>query len=283
MEKISAGEKFRQALADTNPLQIVGVINAYVALMAKKVGFKAIYLSGAGVANSSYGLPDIGLTTLDNVLEDVCRITEAVDLPLIVDIDTGWGGQEMIERSIQLMIRAGAAGVHIEDQIFQKRCGHLSGKILVSKEEMCDRIQAAHRSRNKTDTNFYLIARTDALADEGLDGVIERGKAYRQAGADALFAEAFTSLTDYKVVKEAVELPLLANMTEFGQTPLSTLDELKDVHVDMILYPLSVNRAMNHAAFKILEEIHTKGTQKEKLALMQTRQELYMFLNYLEK
>lgn len=282
MKKDSAGAKFRKALKHHKPLQIVGTINAYVAIMAQKTGYHALYLSGAGVANSSYGLPDLGVTTLDNALEDVRRITAATDLPLIVDIDTGWGSAMMVEKSIKSMVLAGAAGVHIEDQVFQKRCGHRDHKSLVSTEEMCARLQVANETRKQWDPGFYLIARTDALANEGLKSVIQRGQAYRQAGADALFAEAFTSLEDYAVVKKAVELPLLANMTEFGKTPLYSRVELEKAGVDMILYPLSVNRAMNAAALKVLQEIYNKGSQKRVLDVMQTRQELYEFLNYEE-
>ena len=282
MENVTPGKRFRQTLLSHKPLQVVGTINAYVAMMAQKVGFTAIYLSGAGVANSSYGLPDLGITTLDNVLEDVRRITAAVSLPLLVDIDTGWGSAFMIERTIKSIICAGAAGVHIEDQIFNKRCGHRLGKSLVSIEEMSERIRTANSSRNVMDPDFYLIARTDALASEGLEGVIERGLAYRAAGADALFAEAFEKLGDYNAVKKAVGLPLLANITEFGKTPLYTIKELESADVDMILYPLSANRAMNRAALKVLEEIYEKGSQKGVLDLMQTRDELYNFLNYEE-
>lgn len=282
MENLSPGKRFRQALANNKPLQVVGAINAYVAMMAQKVGFQAIYLSGAGVANSSYGLPDLGVTTLDNVLEDVRRITYATTLPLLVDVDTGWGSNLMIERTIKSMIRAGAAGVHIEDQILQKRCGHRPDTTLVSIQEMCERLQSAHQSRNELNRDFYLIARTDAFAQEGLEGVIKRGIAYREVGADALFAEAFIKLEDYQTVKKAVGLPLLANMTEFGKTPLFTVAQFKDVGVDIILYPLSVNRAMNHAALMVLEEIYQKGTQKGVIKKMQTREELYNFLNYEE-
>lgn len=276
----SPGELFRKALKQHFPLQIVGVINPYAALMAQDVGFKALYLSGAGVANSSYGLPDIGLTTLDDVLEDASRITQSVKLPLLVDIDTGWGNALMVERTIKAFMRAKVAAVHIEDQISNKRCGHLDNKQLISKEEMTEKIQAAHQVRLQEDPSFYLIARTDALAIEGLEGVIERGLQYKKAGADALFAEAFKNLNDYQTVKKAVGLPLLANMTEFGKTPLFTLDEFKDVGVDMILYPLSANRAMNKAALDVFKEIYTKGTQKKLIDRMQTRDELYQFLNY---
>lgn len=282
MEKISRGKNFRQMLREHQPLQIIGTINAYIAIMAEQVGFKAIYLSGAGVANSSYGLPDLGLTTLDNVLEDVRRISGAVNLPLIVDIDTGWGSALMIERSIKSMIRAGAAGVHIEDQVFHKRCGHRPDKSLISREEMCERVHAADNSRRQIDPDFYLIARTDAYANEGLEGVIERGLAYKEAGADALFPEALTRLEDYLTLKNEIALPILANLTEFGKTPLYTLDELKSVQVEMVLYPLSANRAMNQAALLVLEEIYKNGSQRGMLEKMQTREQLYHFLKYEE-
>lgn len=282
MEKISPGKNFRQILSEHQPLQIVGTINAYIAIMAEQIGFKAIYLSGAGVANSSYGLPDLGLTTLDNVLEDVRRISGAVNLPLIVDIDTEWGSAWMIERSIKSMIKAGAAGVHIEDQVFHKRCGHRPDKSLISMEEMCERVHAADNSRRQIDPDFYLIARTDAYANEGLEGVIERGLAYKEAGADALFPEALTQLEDYLTLKKEVAFPILANLTEFGKTPLYSLDELKSVQVEMVLYPLSANRAMNQAAWMVLEEIHKNGTQRGMLEKMQTREQLYHFLKYEE-
>lgn len=282
MEKISPGKKFRQTLNAHQPLQVLGTINAYIAIMAEQIGFKALYLSGAGVANSSYGLPDLGLTTLDNVLEDVRRITGAVGLPLIVDIDTGWGSALMIERSIKSMIRAGAAGVHIEDQVFHKRCGHRPDKSLISREEMCERVHAADNSRRQIDPDFYLIARTDAYANEGLEGVIERGLAYKEAGADALFPEALTTLEDYSTLKKEIGLPILANLTEFGKTPLYSLDELKSVQVEMVLYPLSANRAMNQAAWMVLEEIYKNGTQRGMLEKMQTREQLYHFLKYEE-
>lgn len=283
MKNPSPGQRFCQALASYQPLQVVGVINAYVALMAQTLGYKAIYLSGAGVANSSYGLPDLGITTLDNVLEDVRRITAAVSIPLIVDIDTGWGSPLMIDRTIKSMIRAGAAGVHIEDQIFHKRCGHRADKSVVSSEEMCERIHTANNSRNELDPNFYLIARTDALANEGLENTIKRALAYRAAGADAIFAEAFIKLEEYKALKKAIGLPILANITEFGKTPLYTIEELTNAQVDIILYPLSANRAMNRAALQVLQEIKEKGTQKGMIDKMQTRDELYDFLNYEEQ
>lgn len=260
------------------PLQVVGTINAYVALMAKQMGFKAIYLSGAGVANSSYGLPDLGMTTLDNVLEDANRITSAVDVPLIVDIDTGWGSSLMIARTIQLMIKAGVAGVHIEDQQFVKRCGHLEGKTIVSQEEMVGRIKAAVDARS--DPHFFIIARTDAYSSEGMEKAIDRARAYLEAGADAIFPEALPSLDHFKQFKEAVQSPLLANITEFGKTPLLTKKELAAVPVDLALYPLSAFRAMNLAALKILTAIKDQGTQLSELSNMQTREELYHYLDY---
>lgn len=274
----SPGKRFRAALVQEKPLQIVGTINAYIALMAQHVGYRALYLSGAGVANSSYGMPDVGLTTLDNVLEDVRRITAAVDLPLLVDIDTGWGNRLMIQRTIRLMIRAGAAAVHMEDQAVNKRCGHLPNKQLVSKKEMVDRIKAAVDAR--TDPHFVIMARTDALAVEGLPAAIERAVAYAEAGADMLFPEAMQELSHYQAFREATYLPVLANLTEFGKTPLFSLEELAEANVDMALYPLSANRAMNLAALKILQGIRTKGTQLSLLEEMQTREELYGFLKY---
>ncbi|MBB65648.1 MAG: methylisocitrate lyase [Waddliaceae bacterium] len=267
-----------QELHKESPLQIVGCINAYVALMAKASGFRAIYLSGAGVANSSYGLPDLGLTTLDNVLEDCRRITSTVDLPLLVDIDTGWGNALMIARTIKEMIRSGVAAVHMEDQVAEKRCGHRPGKALCSKEEMCDRIKAAVDA--KTDSNFVLMARTDALASEGLEASLERARAYKEAGADMLFAEAVVNLEQYTAFKEVTEIPVLANITEFGQTPIWSKEELKSAGVDMILYPLSANRAMNQAAFNVFQDIRVNGQQSASLSQMQTRDQLYEFLNY---
>jgi methylisocitrate lyase len=229
-------------------------------MMASHSEYKAIYLSGAGVANSSYGLPDLGMTTLDNVLEDVRRITSAVDIPLLVDIDTGWGNHLMIERSIKSMIQAGAAAVHIEDQPFAKRCGHRKGKSVVSKEEMVERLHAAVEARG-CGSKLVIMARTDAFAIEGMKGTIERALAYVDAGADMIFAEAFTSLAEYAELKQAIKVPILANITEFGQTPLFTLQELSSVGVDMALYPLSANRAMNLAALHSLQEIRHQGTQ----------------------
>lgn len=272
------GQLFRQAVEFEQPLQIVGTINAYVALMAKCSGYKAIYLSGAGVANSSYGLPDLGLTTLDNVLEDVRRITSAVDLPLLVDIDTGWGDAMMVERTVKSMHRAGAAAVHIEDQNMAKRCGHRPGKQLTSVGAMSDKIRAACQAR--TDPSFVIMARTDALAVEGWDSMLERAVAYVEAGADMIFAEAFLELDQYTKIRSAIDVPVLANITEFGQTPLFTATELALAGVDMVLYPLSLNRAMNLAALRVLEAIKRTGSQKSVIEQMQTREELYGFLDY---
>jgi methylisocitrate lyase len=274
----SSGQKFHQALTTEKPLQIIGTINAYCAIMAQKIGFRALYLSGAGVSNASYGLPDLGLTTLDNVLEDARRIIAAVDLPLLVDIDTGWGNALMINRTIKSMISAGVAAVHIEDQVFEKRCGQLSGKTLVSTDEMVDRIKAAVDA--KTDPHFFIMARLDGFTVEGLEKTIERALAYYAAGVDGLFAEAFATLTDYQALKNTVPAPILANLTEFGVTPLFNTQELAQAGVDMALYPLSASRAMNSTALSVFKTIREKGTQQDVLELMQTRQELYKFLNY---
>ncbi|NGX42131.1 MAG: 2-methylisocitrate lyase [Chlamydiae bacterium] len=274
----SAGKRFFEALNLEKPLQMVGTINAYTAIMAQRVGFHAIYLSGAGVANSSYGLPDLGLTTLENVLEDASRITSAVNLPLLVDIDTGWDSSLMIERAIKELLHVGVAGVHIEDQVSTKKCGHLADKEIVPKEEMVDRISAAVEA--KGDNSFVIMARTDAFAAEGLDGAIERALAYKDAGADMLFPEAMAELEHYRTIRNAVGIPILANLTEFGKTPLFTLNELKDAEVDIALYPLSANRAMNKAALDVFKEIRQHETQKGCLDQMQTREELYDFLKY---
>ena len=275
---MTPGKRFREALKQAKPLQVVGTINAYAAILARDSGFKAIYLSGAGVANSSYGIPDLGLTTLDNVIEDAGRITAAVDLPLLVDIDTGWGGALMIARTIKAMMRVGVAAVHIEDQVFNKRCGHRPGKAIVSQEEMCDRIKAAVDSRTSED--FVVMARTDALASEGLEAAIERSLAYKEAGADMLFPEACTELEHYQAFHKAVGIPILANITEFGKTPLFTTDQLAEVGVDIALYPLSANRAMSKAAMKVYQDIRENGTQKNSIENMQTREELYSCLDY---
>lgn len=276
--RYSQGKKLREALMKEKPLQVVGTINAYTALQAKRAGFHAIYLSGAGVANASYGLPDLGITTLNDVLEDVRRIMSAVDLPLLVDIDTGWGGAFSIARTIKEMIKAGAAAVHIEDQVQAKRCGHRPGKALVEKEEMIDRIKAAVDA--KTDPDFVIMARTDALANEGLNKALERISAYIEAGADMIFFEGVRKLEEYQALTEQCNVPVLANITEFGVTPLFTLEELKEVGVSLALYPLSAFRAMSAAAEKIYDTIRKNGSQKDILAEMQTREELYQVLNY---
>ena len=276
----SAGRRFRDALAIENPLQVVGTINAYSALMAERVGFRSIYLSGGGVANASYGLPDIGMTTLNDVLEDVRRITSRTELPLLVDADTGWGNAFMIAKTIRQMIRAGAAGVHIEDQVQAKRCGHRPNKEIVSAAEMVDRMKAAADA--KTDLDFVLMARTDAVAVEGLDAAIERSCRYVEAGADIIFAEALTELNQYRKFVEAVNAPILANITEFGKTPLYTIAELRDAGVSLVLYPLSAFRAMSAAALNIYQTLRREGTQKDVVHTMQTRAELYELLNYHE-
>ena len=274
----SAGQRFRDAIAAERPLQVVGAINAYSAMLAERVGYQAIYLSGAGVANASFGLPDLGMTSLDDVLEDVRRITGASSLPLLVDIDTGWGGAFNIARTIKGMIRAGAAAVHIEDQVAQKRCGHRPNKAIVSTGEMVDRIKAAVDA--KTDADFIVMARTDALAVEGFDAVLERVTAFVDAGADAIFAEAMTDLDMYKKVVHAVDVPVLANITEFGETPLFTTQQLGSVGIAMALYPLSAFRAMSLAALNVYRAIRTDGTQLNVVATMQTRMDLYNFLGY---
>ncbi|HAU1184148.1 TPA: methylisocitrate lyase [Legionella pneumophila] len=276
--RYSQGKKLREALMKEKPLQVVGTINAYAALQAKRAGFHAIYLSGAGVANASYGLPDLGITTLNDVLEDVRRIMSAVDLPLLVDIDTGWGGAFSIARTIKEMIKAGAAAVHIEDQVQAKRCGHRPGKALVEKEEMIDRIKAAVDA--KTDPDFVIMARTDALANEGLNKALERISAYIEAGADMIFFEGVRKLEEYQALTEQCNVPVLANITEFGVTPLFTLEELKGVGVSLALYPLSAFRAMSAAAEKVYDTIRKNGSQNDILAEMQTREELYQVLNY---
>ncbi|HAT8859152.1 TPA: methylisocitrate lyase [Legionella pneumophila subsp. pneumophila] len=276
--RYSQGKKLQEALMKEKPLQVVGTINAYTALQAKRAGFHAIYLSGAGVANASYGLPDLGITTLNDVLEDVRRIMSAVDLPLLVDIDTGWGGAFSIARTIKEMIKAGAAAVHIEDQVQAKRCGHRPGKALVEKEEMIDRIKAAVDA--KTDPDFVIMARTDALANEGLNKALERISAYIEAGADMIFFEGVRKLEEYQALTEQSNVPVLANITEFGVTPLFTLEELKEAGVSLALYPLSAFRAMSAAAEKVYDTIRKNGSQKDILAEMQTREELYQVLNY---
>ncbi len=272
------GTVFRSALQAESPLQLVGTTNPYHAVMARSVGFRALYLSGSGVATASYGLPDLGITTLDNVLEDVRRITSAVDLPLIADIDTGWGGAFMIARTITEMARAGAAGVHIEDQVQAKRCGHRPGKQVVSPAEMCDRLKAAADAKQYDD--FVLMARTDAIAVEGVDAAIERSVAYVGAGADMIFAEAVTDLNDYKRFGDATGVPVLANLTEFGQTPAFTVDELRTAGAAIALYPLTAFRAANRAAENVFKTLRAEGTQKAIIDDLQTRDELYEYLDY---
>jgi methylisocitrate lyase len=276
---VSAGAKFRQALGEERPLQVIGAICAYHALLAKRSGFRAIYLSGGGVAAGSLGLPDLGISNLDDVLTDVRRITDVCDLPLLVDVDTGFGASAFnVARTTRSLVKSGAAAMHIEDQVGAKRCGHRPGKEIVPQAEMCDRIKAAVDARS--DPAFGIMARTDALASEGLERAIERARAYAQAGADMIFPEAMTELAMYRRFAEAVKVPVLANITEFGQTPLFTVEELRSAGVAMVLYPLSAFRAMNKAALAVYQAVRRDGTQKNALAGMQTREELYDFLNY---
>ena len=275
---MTPGEKFRLALSENKPLQVVGTINAYCAMLAETAGHRAIYLSGGGVANASFGLPDLGITTLADVTEDVQRICNATDLPLLVDIDTGWGGAFNISRTIKNIEKAGAAGVHIEDQVSQKRCGHRPNKSIVSKSEMIDRIKAA--VDGKKDSKFMVMARTDALAVEGIDAALDRALGCVEAGADAIFPEAILDLEQYKLFTEAIDVPVLANITEFGKTPLYTRDQLRDAGVSIVLYPLSAFRAMSKAALDVYQTIADKGSQTEAVNLMQTRDELYETLNY---
>ncbi|VUD47646.1 2-methylisocitrate lyase [Thalassocella blandensis] len=280
----SPGQLFREALKQHNPLQIVGTINAYTAMMASQIGHKALYISGGACANMSYGLPDLGITMLNDVLEDARRITAAVETPLMVDIDTGWGGAFNIARTVKEMIRANVAAVHIEDQVAQKRCGHRPNKAIVSQSEMVDRIKAAVDAR--TDDNFFIMARTDAYAVEGLEAAAERCAAFVEAGADGIFAEAMEDLQQYAKIKNALkvssgqDVPVLANMTEFGKSPIFTKDALQSVGVDMILYPLTAVRAMNKAAELVYQELLSKGDQSGVIDSMQTRKELYAYLNY---
>jgi methylisocitrate lyase len=279
LEPATAGQKFRKALAEEKPLQIIGAINAHHALMAKRVGYRAIYLSGGGVAAGSLGMPDLGISGLEDVLIDIRRITDVCDLPLLVDVDTGFGASAFnVARTTRSLIKAGAAAMHIEDQVGAKRCGHRPGKELVSKEEMCDRIRSAVDA--KSDAGFVVMARTDALANEGLESAISRAVAYVEAGADMIFPEAITDLPMYKKFADAVKVPVLANITEFGKSPLFTVDELRSANVAMILYPLSGFRAMNKAALRVYEETRKKGTQKGVVGEMQTREELYEVINY---
>ena len=274
----SAGARFRAAIAAEKPLQIIGAINAYHAMLATQTGFKALYLSGGGVAAGSLGLPDLGISTLEDVLIDVRRITDAVDTPLLVDIDTGWGGAFNIARSVKSVAKAGAAAVHIEDQVSAKRCGHRPNKAVVSQAEMVDRIKAAVDAR--VDPDFVIMARTDALAVEGLQSAMDRACACVEAGADMIFPEAMTELSMYKQFVDAVKVPILANITEFGSTPLFTVKELAKADVSMVLYPLSAFRAMNKAALTVYETMRKEGTQANVVGMMQTRMELYEHLGY---
>ena len=279
MEKFnSAGKKFREALSKNSPLKLVGTINAYTALLAEKSGHQAIYLSGGGVAASSLGVPDLGITSLQDVLIDVERITNATELPLLVDADTGWGGAFSIARTVKSLINSNAAGMHIEDQAAQKRCGHRPNKEIVTCNEMVDRLKAAVDA--KTDQDFVVMARTDALANEGLGSAIERAVKYQEAGADALFPEALTKLDEYIAMSKELDIPILANITEFGQTPLFNCEQLKEAGVSMVLYPLSAFRAMSKAAEGVYDEILKEGSQEKVLDKMQTREELYEVLDY---
>jgi methylisocitrate lyase len=279
MATASAGARFRQALKDESPLQVIGTIIAYHSLLAKRSGYKAIYLSGGGVAAGSLGVPDLGISNLDDVLTDVRRITDVCDLPLLVDVDTGFGASAFnVARTTRSLIKYGAAAMHIEDQVGAKRCGHRPGKEIVAKEEMVDRIKAAVDAR--TDPSFGIMARTDALASEGLERALERAAAYVEAGADMIFPEAMTELAMYRKFAEAAKVPVLANITEFGATPLFTLDELRSAKVAIALYPLSAFRAMNRAALEVYQAVRRDGTQKNVVDRMQTRAELYDFLGY---
>jgi len=276
----SAGARLRAALEQERPLQIVGAVNAYSALLAQAAGFRALYLSGAGVANASFGLPDLGMTSLNDVCEDVRRITAATELPLLVDADTGWGGAFSIARTCSQLIKSGAAGMHLEDQVAAKRCGHRPGKELVPAEEMVDRIKSAVDGR--TDNQFVVMARTDAHAVEGQQAALDRAVKYVEAGADMIFAEALTTLDEYRQFTSAVKVPVLANLTEFGKTPYFTTEELASVGVRLVLYPLSAFRAMSKAALDVYGAIRRDGTQKNVVPLMQTRVDLYEKLGYLE-
>lgn len=274
----SRGVVFRHAVTMEKPLQVVGVLNAYAALLAESAGFKAIYLSGGGVAAGSLGVPDLGISTLEDVLIDVRRITDACELPLLVDVDTGFGSAFNIARTVKSLIKYEAAAMHIEDQVQSKRCGHRPGKALVSLNEMCDRIKAAVDARN--DPGFVIMARTDALASEGLSATLERAQAYVSAGADMIFAEAVTELEHYQIISEQLQVPVLANLTEFGKTPLFTREQLASVGVSLILYPLSAFRAMSAAALQVYQTIRGDGSQEKVVNSMQTREELYQTLNY---
>jgi methylisocitrate lyase len=278
MSQPTPGAAFRQALAEETPLQIAGAIHAYAARMAQATGFRALYISGGGVAANSLGMPDLGISTMEDVLIDLRRITDVVNLPVLVDVDTGWGGAFNIARTVRSFVKAGAAAIHIEDQVSQKRCGHRPGKEVVDTAEMVDRIKAAVDAR--TDDTFVIMARTDAAAAHGLQAAIDRACAYREAGADMVFPEAMTSLADYAQVRAAVGVPVLANLTEFGSTPLFTLDELRGAGVDMALYCCGAYRMMNAAALRFYETLRRDGTQKAVVPEMQTRAELYRFLDY---
>jgi methylisocitrate lyase len=276
---MSAGQKFREALRHEKPLQIVGTINAHHALMAKRVGYRAIYLSGGGVSAGSLGMPDLGISNLDDVLIDIRRITDVCDLPLLVDVDTGFGASAFnVARTTRSLIKAGAAAMHMEDQVGAKRCGHRPGKELVSTQEMADRIKSAVDAR--TDPGFVVMARTDSLANEGLDSAISRAVAYVKAGADMVFPEAITDLPMYRKFADAVKVPILANITEFGKSPLFTVDELRSANVAMVLYPLTAFRAMNKAALNVYQNLRKTGSQKNSIGDMQTREELYDIINY---
>ena len=274
----SVGTRFRAAVAEEHPLQVVGAITAYAARMAERTGFRALYLSGGGVAANSLGMPDLGISTMEDVLTDVRRITDASDLPMLVDVDTGWGGAFNIARTVRSLIKAGAGAMHIEDQVASKRCGHRPGKAIVPKDEMVDRIKAAVDARY--DETFVIMARTDAIAVEGIGSAIERAIACVEAGADMIFPEAIYTLEQYREFKNAVKVPILANITEFGQTPLFTTDELKSAGVDIVLYCCGAYRAMNKAALNFYETVRRDGTQKAVVPSMQTREELYDFLGY---
>jgi len=277
-QSASNGARFRAAVAEEQPLQVMGAITAYAGLMAKRVGYKALYLSGGGVAANSLGVPDLGISTMEDVLTDARRIVDATQLPLLVDIDTGWGGSFNIARTIRSFINVGVAAVHMEDQVGQKRCGHRPGKEVVSKAEMVDRVKAAVDAR--TDPGFVIMARTDAAAVEGIDSAIERACAYVEAGADMIFPEAMNTLDDYRRFKSAVKVPILANLTEFGSTPFFTTSELADADVDIALYCCGAYRAMNKAALNFFETVRREGTQKNIIDTLQTREELYDFLGY---
>lgn len=277
----SAGQRLRAALEVERPLQLVGTINALCALLAERAGFRALYLSGAGVANASHGLPDLGITTLHDVVEDARRITAATSLPLLVDADTGWGSSLTIHRAVRELTQAGAAGMHLEDQVDGKRCGHRPGKQLVSTGEMVERLQAAVEAR--TDAEFVIMARTDAVSVEGLASAIDRAASYVAGGADMIFAEALGSVNDYRRFTQAIHVPVLANMTEFGLTPLLTVDELREAGIEMVLYPLTAFRAMNAAAQKAYQTLRRDGSQRALLGELQTRDELYELLNYLDQ